>query len=97
MKMSALRTAYAVVVLCGLVYAFIVLRGPNGIPGLLEKRRQVQEYEQMNQKLIRQIAEKQQRIQRLEGNPAEQEYEIRQRLKLARPGEKIYILDDSKK
>ena len=97
MRFSALRTAYAAIVLCGLVYAFVVLRGENGIPALLAKRHQVQDYEQSNQKLIREIELKKSRIQRLESNPSEQEYEIRQRLKLARPGEKIYILDDKKK
>jgi cell division protein FtsB len=97
MKISAIRTAYAATVLSGVVYAFIVLRGENGIPGLLAKRQQVQEIEQSNQKLIREIEAKKSRIQRLQENPVEQEYEIRQRLKLARPGEKIYILDDKKK
>jgi cell division protein FtsB len=97
MKTSALRTAYAAIVLCGIVYAFVVLRGENGIPGLLAKRHQVQDYEQANQKLIREIELKKSRIQRLQDNPTEQEYEIRQRLKFARPGEKIYILDDKKK
>jgi len=37
------------------------------------------------------------RIQRLQNDPREQEIEIRQRLKLAGPGEKIYIIDDKKK
>jgi cell division protein FtsB len=97
MKTSALRTAYAAIVLCGIVYAFVVLRGENGIPGLLSKRHQVQDYEQTNQKLIREIELKRSRIQRLQDSPTEQEYEIRQRLKFARPGEKIYILDDKKK
>jgi cell division protein FtsB len=57
----------------------------------------VQEYEQINQKLVREIELKKDRIQRLQDNPSEQEYEIRQRLKLAKPGEKIYILDEKKK
>ncbi len=97
MKISGIRTIYAAVVLCGIVYAFIVLRGENGIPGLLAKRRQVQEFEQTNQQLVREIEQKKERIQRLQDNPGEQEYEIRQRLKLAKPGEKIYILDDKKR
>jgi cell division protein FtsB len=96
MKIPAIRTLYAAVVLCGIVYAFIVLRGENGIPGLLAKRHQVHEYEEINQKLAREIEQKKDRIQRLQDNPAAQEYEIRQRLKLARPGEKIYILDGGK-
>jgi len=94
MRISALKAAYAIVVLCGVLYAFIELRGPNGIPGLLDKRRQVLEYEQSNLKLQREIEQKQQRIERLQDNPTEQEYEIRQRLKLAKPGEKIVILNE---
>jgi cell division protein FtsB len=97
MKISLVKTAYALVVLCGLAYAFVVLQGPNGIPGLIAKRKLVHEYEVSNQKLQREIEEKQQRIQRLEANPSEQEFEIRQRLKLAKPGEKIYIIDSNKK
>jgi cell division protein FtsB len=97
MRISAVRTAYAIIVLCGIVYAFVALRGPNGIPGLIEKRRLVQEYEMSNEQLQREIDQKQERIQRLQNDPGEQEIEIRQRLKLAGPGEKIYILDDKKK
>ena len=97
MKISLVKTAYAITVLCGVVYAFAVLQGPNGIPGLLAKRRQVKELELADQQMRREIEEKQQRIRRLEKDTAEQEFEIRQRLKLARPGEKIYIIDDKKK
>jgi len=59
----------------------------------------IHEYEQSNQRMQRQIEEKQERIKRLQedsGNTPELEYEIRNRLKLAKPGEKIYILDDKK-
>ncbi|MGA2714624.1 MAG: septum formation initiator family protein [Bryobacteraceae bacterium] len=97
MKISVVKTAYALIVLCGIVYAFVELRGPNGIPGLLEKRRQVHEYEISNEQLHREIEQKQERIQRLQSDPREQEIEIRQRLKLAGPGEKIYIIDDKKR
>src|SRR5271168_5348999 len=82
MKIPVVKTAYALIVLCGIVYAFVELRGPNGIPGLLEKRRQVHEYEIGNEQLHREIEQKQERIQRLQNDPREQEIEIRQRLKL---------------
>lgn len=97
MRISALRAVYATVVLCGVIYAFVELRGSNGIPGLLEKRQQVEVLEKENLRLQRDIEEKQARIERLEANPAEQEMEIRRRFKFAKPGEKIYILDDRKK
>src|ERR1019366_7379614 len=97
MKISIVKTAYALIVLCGVIYAFVALRGPNGIPGLLDKRRQVHEYEVSNEQLHREIEQKQERILRLRNDPQEQEIEIRQRLKFASPGEKIYIIDDKKK
>lgn len=97
MKLSAVRIVYAAIVMCGIVYAFVELRGPNGIPALLDKRRLVREYEASNEQLHKEIAQKQARIQRLESDPREQEVEIRQRLKLTGKGETIYILDDKKK
>jgi cell division protein FtsB len=97
MKISLVRTIYALVVLCGVIYAFVELRGPNGIPGMIDKRRQVHEYEVSNEQLHREIDQKQQRIQRLENDPREQEIEIRQRYKYAAPNERVYILDDKKK
>ena len=96
LRTPAIKAVYAFIVLSGVIYAFIVLRGPNGIPGLHAKQKMIQEYEQSNLKMQREIEEKQERIRRLQENPSEQEFEIRQRLKLAKPGEKIYILDDKK-
>lgn len=97
MKISVVKAVYALIVLCGIAYAFVELRGPNGIPGLIEKRRQVHEYEAGNEQLHREIEQKKERINRLQSDPREQEIEIRQRLKLASPGEKIYIIDEKKK
>jgi len=97
MKISAGKTAYALIVLCGILYAFVTLRGPNGLEGLIQKRQQVREFEAGNEQMRREIEQKQTRIQRLQSDPQEQEIEIRQRLKLAAPGEKIYIIDDRKK
>jgi cell division protein FtsB len=97
MKISIVRALYAFIVLLGVVYAFVELRGPNGIPGLIEKRRQVRAYEMSNERMHREIEQKQERILRLQKDPREQEIEIRQRLKFAGPGEKIFIIDDKKK
>jgi cell division protein FtsB len=97
MKISVIKAVYAFIVLCGIAYAFSALRGPNGIPALIEKRRQVREYETANEQLHRDIEQKRGRILRLETDPREQEIEIRQRLKLAAPGEKVFIIDDKKK
>lgn len=97
MRISFVKTAYAIVVLGGVVYAFIELRGPNGMQGFFDKRYQVREYESANEGLRREIEQKQERIKRLQSDAGEQELEIRRRLKLAAPGEKIYIIDNKNK
>jgi cell division protein FtsB len=97
MKAQLTRLAYVMAFLMVTSYAFFTLRGPRGIPGLLEKQRQIQETEKRNTALAREIEQKREHIRRLAGNPAEQEMEIRQRLKLVHPGEKIYIVGEPEK
>ena len=97
MRNQALKAVYAVVLVAGVAYAFVELRGPSGIGALLQRRNLVNQYEIENQKLNREIQQHQDRIQRLEQNPSEQEFEIRQRLKLTKPGEKIYIIEPGAK
>ena len=93
MKSPILKVCYAAVILAAIGYAFFTLRGPNGIPALLEKRAQIRELEKRNQTLAREIELKREKIRRLRESQSEQEMEIRQRLKLVRPGEKVFILE----
>jgi cell division protein FtsB len=53
--------------------------------------------EKRNTALAREIELKRERINRLTDNAAEQEMEIRHRLKLVHPGEKIYIVGEPEK
>ena len=85
----------AVVLIAG--YAVVALGGPRGIPGLIEKRKQVQELEKRNAALAREIEQKRARIGRLRDNETDQEREIRQRLKLVKPDEKVFMLQDQGK
>ncbi len=75
-------------------YAFIALQGPQGIPGLLEKRRLIQDLEKKNGDLARKNEEQRARIGRFSDGKSDPELEIRQRLKLVKPGEKVFILQD---
>lgn len=75
-------------------YAFFTLRGPQGIPALMEKRREIQALEKRNADLAREIELRREKINRLRDSQSEQELEIRQNLKLVRPGEKVFILQD---
>ena len=78
-------------------YAVVALGGPQGIPGLIEKRKQVQDLEKRNAALAREIEQKRARIGRLRDNETDQELEIRQRLKLVKPDEKVFMLQDQEK
>ena len=93
MKLVTARFTYVLAFFLVVSYAFFALRGPRGIPGLMEKRRQIDALEKSNAALAQEIERKREHIERLSHNPAEQELEIRQRLKLVHPGEKVFILN----
>lgn len=94
MRSSVAKICYAVAVLVAASYALITLRGPQGIPALIQKQRQIRSLEKENADLARDIETRRERIQRLREDESAQELEIRQRLKLVRPGEKVFIIQD---
>jgi cell division protein FtsB len=73
-------------------YAFFAF--PRGVHAWQEKQQQVQEMEKRNAALARDVERQKEHINRLNNNPAEQELEIRKRLKLLHPDEKLYIMGD---
>jgi cell division protein FtsB len=91
------RTGYIVVVGVVVIYGLVALRGPQGISALLDKRREVRMLEEQNAALAAENERRRERIQRLEQNSTEQEMEIRKQLKLLRPGETTFILEDPPK
>ena len=95
MKAPLVRFAYASALALVGTYAYMTLHGPQGVHALSQKRAQIRELEQRNAGLAQQIERKREHIRRLAENPAEQELEIRERLKLVHPNEKIYILGES--
>jgi cell division protein FtsB len=94
MRSSVARLGYALIVLVAASYALITLRGPQGVPALIQKQKEIRQLETQNADLAREIEFRRQRIQRLREDESEQELEIRQRLKLVRPGEKVFILQE---
>lgn len=94
MRSSIAKICYAVTVLVAASYALVTLRGPQGIPALIQKQKQIRSLEKENADLARDIGARRERIQRLREDESAQEIEIRQRLKLVRPGEKVFILQD---
>ncbi len=78
-------------------YGYVALQGPQGIPALEQKRREIRILEEDNANLQREIEYRRDRIKKLEENPSEQELEVRKNLKLLRPGETSFILPDRPK
>ena len=76
-------------------YAVVVLRGPQGLPALAEKRRIIRDLQEQNATLTLQIRQKKERIQVLKDNANAQEMEVRKEFKLQRPGETTFILPES--
>jgi cell division protein FtsB len=91
------KTGYLTAAAILSVYIFIAFRGPQGIPALAEKRKQVVTLQSQNADLIREIQEKREYVNRLKNSQQEQELEIRKRLKMHHPGDTVFILPDQPK
>jgi cell division protein FtsB len=92
MKASLTRFGYVLVFLVAVGYAFFAF--PQGMHAWQDKQRQIQQMEKRNATLARQVERQKEYINRLQNNPAAQELEIRKRLKLLHPEEKLYIMGD---
>jgi cell division protein FtsB len=95
MKASLVKIGYGVLLLGGVTYGYLQLRGPNGISALIDKRQEIHNLENENLQLQREIASKRTRVEELKSDPDKQELEIRKELKLLKPGEKSYIMQDT--
>jgi cell division protein FtsB len=92
MKAPLTRFALLIVFLAAVGYAFVAF--PRGMRAWQEKERQISEKEKINTTLVHQLEKQKERIRRLSSDPEVQELEIRKRLKLARPEEKVFITGD---
>jgi cell division protein FtsB len=91
------RAGYIIVAGVAVIYGLVALRGPQGISALLDKRREVRLLEEQNAAKAAENQRRRERIHRLEQNSTEQEMQIRKQLKLLRPGETTFILEDPPK
>jgi cell division protein FtsB len=92
MKASLTRFAYVLIFLVAVGYAFFAF--PQRMHAWQEKQRQIQAMEKRNDSLAKQVERQKEYINRLQNNLAAQELEIRKRLKLLHPEEKLYIMGD---
>jgi len=76
-------------------YGVMALRGPNGLSALAAKRKHIQQLQDHNASLAAENETKRKRIEMLRNDRATQDLEIRERLKLVKPGETQFIVPDS--
>jgi cell division protein FtsB len=96
MKPTLARIASAVAFTFVAGYAIVSLAGPRGISAWREKERQIRIQEQRNTELERANEAARARVDRLETDPAEQERIVRDRLKMLRPGERVFVLPEER-
>jgi len=97
MKAPLAKFAYITAFLMVVSYALITLRGPHGVNALMEKRREIHQMEERNLRLHQEIERTREHIKRLEASPSDQELEIRERLKLVNPSDKVFIIGEPDK
>jgi len=88
------RVIYSAVLVAMAAYGYIALTGPNGIPALRARWNEIRQLEEQNANLQRDNQIRTERIERLKNNPAEQDLEVRKRLKVQKPGETSFILPE---
>src|SRR5256885_15051706 len=91
------RLIYSVALISMAVYGYLALTGPQGIPALRSKWNEIHQLEEQNANLQRDNQVRRERWERLKNNPAEQDLEIRRRLRVQKPGETSFILPETPK
>ena len=91
MKHSALRIGYMLALMMAVTYAFVTMRGPHGIAAWMEKRQEIRQLEENNAILTRENQVRREYIDRLEKSHDEQELVIRERLKMVKPNDKVFM------
>jgi cell division protein FtsB len=95
LERGARRIAYVIVFALIGAYGLIALKGPQGIPALLAKHREIRQLQEQNAAMALENERRKERIGRLQDSPSEQDMEIRKQLKLQKQGETTFILPDS--
>jgi cell division protein FtsB len=86
------RLAYVVILIVAGVYIVVAQRGPQGIPALLESRRQIRQLQEQNAELARRIAAEKEEVRKLRTSKSAQETEIRKEWNLQHKGDVTLML-----
>lgn len=75
-------------------YVIVLWKGPQGIPAMMQMRKDVLEQEAQNRKLRERLEHSKRRIRALENDPLEREKAVREGTNKQRPGETTIYLSD---
>ena len=76
---------------------WIAMKGPQGVPALLDKQREIRRLEDEIAATRAENTRRRERIKRLENSVSEQEMEIRKRFHLQKKGETTFMLPEGAK
>lgn len=76
------------------IYAVVNLTGPQGIPALLAKWKELREIEATNARLVSEVSDRRDKVRILRESAEAREFEIRKKLQKLREGEKLYQVPD---
>lgn len=91
MKSTASKLIYTALVALAVAYAFFTVRGPHGYSAWLQKRQEAREMEEINAAMARENQLRREYLDRLRSSRPAQEEEIRKRLNLVKPEDKVYM------
>lgn len=86
-----------IVLLAAGFLALYSLAGADGIPAVLERKRQIRELQMQNTDLLRSIDLRKERIRNLSENRSDLDLEIRRDLRLLKKQETTFVLPEQKK
>jgi cell division protein FtsB len=90
------RSGYIIAISLACLYFGLLLWGPQGLPSLLEKQRQIRALEAETASTKEQIQRRQERLRKLRENQSYQAIEVRKQLKKQQPGETQFIVPPAK-
>lgn len=88
------QLGFVAAIVIGGVYAFMALRGPAGIPTMIEKREELRKMEAENEKLRLEIKRREEYLRKLEDSPDLREKEVRERTNKQKADETTIYLSD---
>jgi cell division protein FtsB len=88
------QLGYLAAIAVGCFYVFIVLKGPTGIPAMLERRQQIERMKEENEELKQEIRRRDASIRHLEQSGEAKERAVREHTHKSKDNETIIYLPE---